>query len=56
MIKLNTCKIEHQSLKRCLFEIIITLYKVKKNKPWISFPNQSNIEKEWNKKIKKIKG
>jgi len=43
----------------CLFEIVITLYKVEKNKPWISFPNQSNIEEEWNKEkktIRKIKG
>jgi hypothetical protein len=29
----------------------------RKNKPWILFLNQSNIEEEWNKKtIRKIKG
>jgi len=47
------------TLKKYLFEIVITLYKVEKNKPWIQFPNQSNIEEEWNKEKtieKKIKG
>jgi hypothetical protein len=43
------------TLKKCLFEIIITLIKVKINKSWIPFLNQSNIEEEWNKKIKILK-
>jgi hypothetical protein len=42
-------------LKKYLFEIVITLWKVEKNKPRIPFFNQPNIEKEWNKKIRKIK-
>jgi len=32
MIKLDTCKIEHQYLKKHLFEIFMTLYKVEKFK------------------------
>jgi hypothetical protein len=43
------------TLKKHLFEIIITLIKVKINKSWIPFLNQSNIEEEWNKKIKILK-
>jgi hypothetical protein len=32
--------------KKYLFEIVITLYKVEKHKPLISFLNQSNIKEK----------
>jgi hypothetical protein len=47
MIKLDTCKIKYQPKKMFIWDLN-NPNKVEKNKPRISFHNQSNIEEEWN--------